>query len=196
VRVLGPELVGAPGVAGFDPLRLTVDLHESRRDARAVAAALRERAGIELELATDRLLVTTLPLGDGEHGSAGRFASALLESLWTVPPAELPSATFAPVRPGPVLCSPRAAWLAPQERVPAEAAVGRIAAETLTPYPSGVPAVLPGERLEGDVVALLLALVAAGGVVRGSADGLGTFGVVAGSHGGAGRRPGGRFARA
>jgi lysine decarboxylase len=196
VRVLGPELVGSPGVAGFDPLRLTVDLHDSRRDARGVAEALRER-GIEPELATDRLLVCGLGTGDGELGLAERFATALLDALWAIPPVDEPAFSLPPARPGPAICTPRAAWLAPQERVPAEAAAGRVAAETLTPFPPGVPAVLPGERLEADVVATLRALVAAGGVVRGSVDGLGTFAVVAGSQGGASRRPPGtRRARA
>ncbi|MEO8689052.1 MAG: aminotransferase class I/II-fold pyridoxal phosphate-dependent enzyme [Solirubrobacteraceae bacterium] len=34
VRVLGPEVVGRPGVHAFDPLRLTVDLQKTGRDAR------------------------------------------------------------------------------------------------------------------------------------------------------------------
>jgi hypothetical protein len=55
--------------------------------------------------------------------------------------------------------------------------------------------VLPGERLEADIVATLRAVAAAGGVIRGSADGVGTFGVVAGSLGGASRRPAARRTR-
>jgi len=31
--------------------------------------------------------------------------------------------------------------------VPAEQAIGRIAAETIVPYPPGVPAIAPGERI-------------------------------------------------
>ena len=184
VRVLGPELAGAPGVHAFDPLRLTADLHDSGRDARAVAAALRARAGIELELVTDRLLVPA-------PADAGRFAAALLASLWTVAPADRPLVSLPPARPGPTICTPRAAWLAPQERLPADAAIGRVAAETLTPYPPGVPAVLPGERLDIEVVATLCAIAAEGGVVNGSPDGRGTFAVVAGSRAGASRRAAG-----
>ena len=181
VRVLGPELAGAPGVAAFDPLRLTLDLHDTGRDARAVAAALRERAAIEPALATSRHLTVALGPDDGRLGVAARLAAALPETLWTVPPGDAP-ATAPPVAPpGPALCAPRAAFLAAQERVPAEAAVGRIAAETLTPFPPGVPAVLPGECLVPDVIATLRAVADAGGEVRGAPDGLATFGVVAGA---------------
>jgi arginine decarboxylase len=182
VRVLGPELAGAPGVDSFDPLRLTVDLHDSGRDARAVAAALRERGGIALELVTDRLLVPAA-------ADAKRLADALMATLWKIAPADRPVVPLPPARPGPVICTPRAAWLAPQERLPPDAAIGRVAAETLTPYPPGVPAVLPGERLDVEVVSTLCAVAAEGGVIQGSPDGLGTFAVVAGSPGGASRRP-------
>jgi lysine decarboxylase len=178
VRVLGPSLAGAPGVHAFDPLRLTVDLCDSGRDARAVAAAL----PVALELVTDRLLVPA-------PADAERLAAALLAKLWTVAPADRPIVSLPPARPGPTICTPRAAWLAPQERLPPDAAIGRVAAETLTPYPPGVPAVLPGERLDVEVVSTLCAIAAEGGVVQGSPDGLGSFAVVAGSHGGASRRP-------
>ena len=179
--MLGPELAGASGVAAFDPLRLTLDLHDTGRDARAVAAALRERAAIEPALAD-------LPPPHRRARSRRRparrrraLAAALPETLWTVPPGDAP-ATAPPVAPpGPALCTPRAAFLAAQERVPAEAAVGRIAAETLTPFPPGVPAVLPGECLVPDVIATLRAVADAGGEVRGAPDGLATFGVVAGA---------------
>ena len=181
IRVLGPELAGAPGVRELDPLRLTADLYESGRDARDVAAVLR---GIELELVTDRLLVPA-PAG------AQRFAAALVGRLWGVVPAARPVVALPPALPGPAICTPRAAWLAPHERLPADAAIGRVAAEALTPYPPGVPAVLPGERLDIEVVSTLRAIAAEGGVVLGSRDGLATFAVVAGSHGGASRRPAG-----
>ena len=42
---------------------------------------------------------------------------------------------------------PRDAFFGPTEMVPIGSAAGRIAAEQLTPYPPGIPAVVPGERL-------------------------------------------------
>lgn len=65
---------------------------------------------------------------------------------------------------------PRDAFFGPVEQVPAEKAAGRIAAEMLTPYPPGIPAALPGERLNDDVVDYLRSGVAAGMVVPDSAD--------------------------
>ncbi|MEO8689051.1 MAG: hypothetical protein ABI611_12650 [Solirubrobacteraceae bacterium] len=85
---------------------------------------------------------------------------------------------MAPPRPGVAVLDPRAAWLGHRVRVPAADSVGQIAAETLSPYPPGIPAVLPGERLTPQIVAELRATVEAGGVVRGAVDGLRTIAIV------------------
>lgn len=65
---------------------------------------------------------------------------------------------------------PRDAFFGPVEVVPAVEAVGRIAAEQITPYPPGVPAVLPGERIEEAVVDYLRSGAEAGMVIPDAAD--------------------------
>ncbi|MEW1635318.1 hypothetical protein AB0469_14705 [Streptomyces sp. NPDC093801] len=56
------------------------------------------------------------------------------------------------------------------EQVSWQEADGRIAAETLTPYPPGIPAALPGERLTKDVLRCLRTGVGAGTVVPDAVD--------------------------
>ena len=56
----------------------------------------------------------------------------------------------------------RDAFFGPVEMVPAHKASGRIAAEQITPYPPGIPAVVPGERLTDAVVDYLRTGLAAG----------------------------------
>jgi lysine decarboxylase len=53
--------------------------------------------------------------------------------------------------------TPRDAFFADHERVPAAEAIGRIAAETAAPYPPGIPALAPGERINGAILAALQA---------------------------------------
>ncbi|MEU9867584.1 hypothetical protein AB0C87_07010 [Actinomadura sp. NPDC048021] len=65
---------------------------------------------------------------------------------------------------------PRDAFFGPAEQVPAADAVGRVSAEMLTPYPPGIPAVLPGERINAPVMEYLRSGVAAGMVVPDAAD--------------------------
>jgi lysine decarboxylase len=58
--------------------------------------------------------------------------------------------------------TPRDAFFSDHERVPAAQAIGRIAAETAVPYPPGVPALAPGERIQGEVLKALQEEVASG----------------------------------
>jgi arginine/lysine/ornithine decarboxylase len=74
----------------------------------------------------------------------------------------------------PVPCqilTPRQAFFAPHCQVPLDAAVGQIAAETITPYPPGVPLICPGEAIDKPVLECLKAWRQAGGTWPGQAGG-------------------------
>ena len=146
-----------------------------------VAAALREQAAIEPALATERHLALALDPDDGELGPGRALRRRAAGDAVDRAAARRARGSPPAAQPGPALCTPRAAWLG---RAGARAGRGRRRAgsptESLTPFPPGVPAVLPGECLVPDVVATLRAVAAAGGVVHGTPDGLETFGVVAG----------------
>jgi arginine decarboxylase len=66
--------------------------------------------------------------------------------------------------------TPRDAFFGPAESVPTRAAVGRIAAEQITPYPPGIRAVVPGERINQAVIDYLLSGLEAGMVLPDPAD--------------------------
>ena len=90
-----------------------------------------------------------------------------------------PAATAAwTVRPQTVL-APREAYFAPNETVAASAAVGRISAELVAPYPPGVPVLAPGELITTAALAALREVAADGGRIAYAADPtLATFQVV------------------
>jgi arginine/lysine/ornithine decarboxylase len=81
------------------------------------------------------------------------------------------------VRPETVL-TPREAFFAADEAVPLSAAAGRIAAEAITPYPPGIPLLMPGERFSTDAVDLLRALRNAGNPISASDPTMGLVTVV------------------
>lgn len=66
--------------------------------------------------------------------------------------------------------SPRDAFFGPVETVPVEMAVGRVSAEQITPYPPGIPAVVPGELINAEVLDYLRTGVAAGMYLPDPAD--------------------------
>ncbi|WP_435845836.1 hypothetical protein [Streptomyces exfoliatus] len=65
---------------------------------------------------------------------------------------------------------PRDAFFGRTEQVPWEKAVGRVSAEMLTPYPPGIPAALPGEKLNAEVLEYLRSGADAGMVVPDAVD--------------------------
>ncbi len=54
--------------------------------------------------------------------------------------------------------------------VPADKAAGRVAAEQITPYPPGIPAVVPGEHLNDAVIDYLRSGAQAGMTLPDPAD--------------------------
>ena len=66
--------------------------------------------------------------------------------------------------------TPRDAFFAEAEQVPADEAAGRIAAEMVSPYPPGVPVLAPGEQITREVVDYLTSGVEAGMLIPDAAD--------------------------
>ena len=89
----------------------------------------------------------------------------------SAPRSEVPKRPFTPPPPwGSLEAPPREAFFGPQEVVPFDDAVGRVAAESLAAYPPGIPNVLPGERLTQETVDYIHEVVEHGGWVRGAVD--------------------------
>ena len=77
---------------------------------------------------------------------------------------------------------PREAFFAPNETVPAQAAIGRVSAELVAPYPPGVPVLAPGELITSAALSALREVAADGGRIAYAADPtLATFQVIVAS---------------
>jgi lysine decarboxylase len=169
--VVGAELVGRPGVAGWDPLRLVVDVRGTGCTGYEVAEALRASYDTYTELATHATVVFVLGLGQAVD-PLQRLAHDFAETVRRISrPAAVRAVPSAPATAGPeTAVTPREAFLGPGETVPVDDAVGRISCESIAGYPPGVPALLPGERVTAEVVAYLRELTSAGARLHGAAD--------------------------
>lgn len=171
--VVGERLVGQPGVAAADPLRLVIDVRGSGRTGYEVAAALRAASDIYVELATHATLVLVLGLHEPVEALerlAHDFAATIGRIARHDGPPTTPVVHAAPDAPQELATSPRDAFLGATEAVTVDAAVGRISCEAIAGYPPGIPALLPGERVTAEVVAYLRELAAAGARLHGASD--------------------------
>lgn len=153
---LGP----AHGPAGdWDPAKLIVDLAGTGHDGFAVADHLHDHFHVQVELATPRYLGALAGPGNTRE-ELDRLVDGILSAL-ALPKAE--ATVYPPIPPAPALVLlPRDAHLGPSRAVPFEQAEGEVAAEWICPYPPGVPALVPGERITRQVLEYLDALRALG----------------------------------
>ena len=175
---------------GVDPLKLVVDVTGLGVSGWQVDEELR-RIGAPAEGADAERVFLVVPAvaphGVGVPDHHDGFVDALRlvagrSSGHRVPHPRGGGSWRAAMRPGEQVLTPGEARWSPVSRVSLSAAVGGVAAEPLVPYPPGVPAVVPGERIERHAVVALRQGLAAGGHVHGCADpSLRTVAVVAGS---------------
>jgi arginine decarboxylase len=171
VRVIGGEFVGRPGVAGWDPMRIVIDVRGTGCTGYEVAAGLREAYDIHVELATHATMVLILGLGQPPD-DLERFAHDFAAVVRRI---GRPGAAVALVRaPGAleneVVVAPREAFLGDADVLPVDDAVGRVSAESIAGYPPGIPALLPGERITTELVTYLRELKDSGARLHGASD--------------------------
>jgi lysine decarboxylase len=170
--VLDERICDRPGVHGFDPLRLAVDVRGTGASGYEIADLMRVQDDINVELAGENVVVAVFGMGEPIAETGARLVAGLRRAAARVRGDQQPGArAFAPPPPwGPLAMSPREAFLGPQEVVPVGAAVGRIAAESLAAYPPGIPNVLPGERLSAATIDYVQQTLEQGGHLRGASD--------------------------
>jgi len=170
--VLDERITGRPGVFGYDPLRLAVDVRGIAASGYELAGLLREIDDINLELYGQNVIVAVFGMGERRLPEARRLVEALREAVSRVglDPGGQEASFAAPPPWGELAMTPREAYLGKQEVLPAEQAVGRVAAESLATYPPGIPNVLPGERLTAETLAYIRGTLEQGGSIRGASD--------------------------
>src|SRR4051812_14489483 len=171
IALVDSSLVGRMGIAGYDPLRIVVDVRGTGRTGYEIADALRRSYDVHLELPTQATLVFIVGLGESV-AALRRLAGDIEE---TVKHIARPGPTEAIVRPTATLRNemavpPREAFLGASVVMPVDEAVGRISCEAIASYPPGVPALLPGERISAETVAYLRELAAGGARLHGASD--------------------------
>jgi lysine decarboxylase len=176
--IVGEQLIGRPGVAGWDPLRIVIDVRGTGSNGYQVASALRASYDIHVELATHATIVLVLGIAQPLE-PLERVAHDLAETVKRIshdpaPPIPEDGESVFSHAPGAGVVEPavppREAFLGASEAVPAAEAIGRISTEAIAGYPPGVPTLLPGEVVSAAVVSYLQEMVSAGARLHGAAD--------------------------
>src|SRR5437588_9226518 len=167
LHVLEEELLGAEASHDLDRLQVLITVSELGISGYQAADWLRANCHIDVGLSDHQRIEATLSMADDES-TTHRLVDALLQLIAAAPTLPDPGVVNLPDPTGLELETvdlPRDPFFGPVRAMPARQAVGQVAAEQITPYPPGIPAVVPGERISAEVVAHLASGLQAGMVL-------------------------------
>jgi lysine decarboxylase len=159
VRAARDRLHEVPGLIVLDgpevdPLKLTLVLAGTGADGNAIEHDLLD-ADMPVESADREVLVAVVTIAD-TRATVESLTTALIQAIERHRASPRAAVRAASYRTEPVMAmSPRRAFFAPAAPVAVEAAIDRVSAELIAPYPPGIPVVAPGERITPAVMAAL-----------------------------------------
>jgi lysine decarboxylase len=172
VEVLDDELLGAQASHDLDRMQVLIDVFATGTSGYQAGDWLRANAHIDMGMTDHRRILATLSMADDKE-TLGRLTDALrawrtaADDFEPPPRIALPSPADLELE---TVELPRDAFFGRVEEIPTGSAGGRIAAEQITPYPPGISAVVPGERLNDAVLDYLRSGVDAGMNLPDAAD--------------------------
>ncbi|MFF9603986.1 aminotransferase class I/II-fold pyridoxal phosphate-dependent enzyme [Streptomyces sp. NPDC014684] len=172
LRVMGEDIVREGLVAEFDPLKIVVDVRGLGVTGMQAAEWLRANRHVDVGGSDSCRISASITHADDDDTEkilldAVRSLVEGADSIERQPPVHLPDPRALELEQA---LLPREAFFGPTEQVPAERAVGRISAETISPYPPGVPVVAPGEVITEPVVDYLRSGIEHGFLISDAAD--------------------------
>jgi len=176
----GEELQGRKGVFDLDPTKIAVTVTGLGYTGYEASEILRYRYNIQVELAdlfnvvalftigttrdaADRLALAFEEMARDDRAVDMYAPSGILERRVNRGNYRLPKIPL-------MRMLPRDAFLAETDIVPFRDSVGRICAETISPYPPGIPVIAPGEELSLELVDYVRLEMKAGVRIQGPYD--------------------------
>lgn len=158
------------GIYNIDPTRLTVCVKEGGIGGSKADRVLREKYNIQVELSDLNNIVAITTVADDE-GVYNRFLDAIFAlskyakeknsvNNYAEPPQYLPVGELPPFE----------AIYRNTEMIDIKKSVGFVSAEMAVPYPPGIPIIMPGERINHDIVDFLIQCKDIGIKISGTAD--------------------------
>lgn len=148
----GQEYMGGPGAKTLDTSKLTVQVSGMGLTGAEAEQILRWKYKLQCELADTKNVLFIISMADTEE-TADLLIRALRDFSCTERRGEAaPDVPLQLSEIPPMECTPREAMFRPSEAVSFEDAKGKIAAEEINFYPPGIPVIVPGERITGEIL--------------------------------------------
>jgi arginine/lysine/ornithine decarboxylase len=182
IDVLGREVLERPGAHDLDETKVVFDVRGLGISGFTASDWLYEERAVALELADHRRLLAVVTVGDDE-ARVDRLIDGVRDLARWAKDHEQPEADRRIPPVSDVIAEsvmlPRDAFFGDVQRMPLAEADGEIAAESVAPYPPGIPVLAPGDRITGPIIEYLTSGVRQGMYVEAGDPSLETIRVVA-----------------
>ncbi len=169
VKVLGEERLGQKHIKAMDITKLWISMKDRGISGYQLEERLRKDFKIQMELSNIYGSLALTSIGN-EGEDFNKLAKALDkiskeeagEEILRMPPYSysIPKRRY----------TPREALYMDKKRVKLEDSVGRVSGEYITPYPPGIPILLPGEIIEAETIDYVKTMVKQGMELTGLKD--------------------------
>lgn len=161
----------SPGYKRLDITRLTVKVSDLGISGFAADEILHQYLGVTAELPTLHHLTFIISIGNTDR-DINQLIHAFQSLASDYKSQSAPIASFPAYATGVSACaiSPREAFFAPTKTVTLTQSVGCISAETLCPYPPGIPVIMQGEIITQTALEYLQELDKLGATITGCSD--------------------------
>ncbi len=158
----------------LDRTRLTINLNKLGIDGFLADEILHQQLGVTAELPLQQNLSFIISIGNTKTDIEKLIIAlntlakehyqthSTIKSLSVSSPLKLP--------PSKISLSPREAYFAPSKNVSIAIAKGKISAETICPYPPGIPVLMLGETISTEAIDYLQQTLLKGGIITGCSD--------------------------
>jgi arginine decarboxylase len=157
LRVIGKEVLGRPGAFAFDETKLTIDVKKLGVSGYMAADWILENYNITFELITHRQLMALISVADTDETVDLLIAAVKGLHKWAKAEkpnsyADLPHHRELGTE---LVIPPTKAFFETTRKVSLNDAAGEIIAEMVSPYPPGIPRLIPGERVTPAIIEYL-----------------------------------------
>jgi arginine decarboxylase len=157
IRVMGKEVLGPPGMFDLDETKIVMDMKPLGVSGFEASDWLWKEKNVGVELADHRRLMALFTVADDEASVAILISAMKDLASWA---RNKKNNSYTPLPDekdikAQIVMRPSEAYFGPKETVKLEDAVGRIAAETVSPYPPGISRLAPGELITKEIVEYL-----------------------------------------
>jgi arginine decarboxylase len=154
LNVIGKDIIEKPGAFAFDETKLTIDVKKLGVSGYMAADWILEHYKITFELITHRHLMALISVADTDEtidllieavkGFHKWAKASKPDSYVDMPPHEQLGTEL--------VMSPTKAFFSKTKKVSLDEAEGGIIAEMVSPYPPGIPRLIPGERITPAII--------------------------------------------